>query len=394
AKVSAEVQEQWAPYVHWPGVHYPRTPYRGTPAWRLPGQDVVGRLGQEARLAYARLVLHGLASWNDEKFASVWTSAGSQNSPDTEQVTTPLGAFVREQPWLPVRGRDRAVRFVRPADAWHCPPGLEEEPSYAPTVDHRLRHLLERGKAGDRLREMRLPTWDDPRDSDRLIAALGRLAAEGTLGAEARPAAQRANERAWRHLVRRPRPALPEGASLLAESEDRLISVPLSALDGGESDGDAGTVLYVSGERDGLTALLVREMARPLLTLPGVSAEAAALLAAEHPATVRHTNDLMFTVTVDGARVDPATMGEPLVQQLPWLTLAVGVLSDHVARGPRASDAELSELTSLVRSVCLHRYRSWDIELDGRPVTLPGRLHTSSSWTSTARSPRPCTWAI
>ncbi|MGQ4415376.1 hypothetical protein ACN6LA_007432 [Streptomyces sp. SAS_269] len=374
AKVSAEVLEQWEPYVHWPGVYYPRTPYRGTPAWRLPGQDVVGRLGQEARLAYARLVLHGLASWNDERFASVWTSTGSQSSPDTERVTTPLGAFVREQPWLPVRGRDRAVRFVRPADAWHCPPGLEEEPSYAPTVDHRLRHLLECGKAGDRLREMRLPTWDDPRDSDRLIAALGRLAAEGALGAEDRPAAQRANERAWRHLVRRPRPALPEGASLLAESEDRLISVPLSALDGGESDGDAGTVLCVSGERDSLMALLIRELARPLLTLPGVSAEAAELLAAEHPATVRHTDDLMFTVTVDGARVNPAAMGEPLVQQLPWLTLAVGVLSDHLARGPRASEAELSELTSLVRSVCLHRYRSWDIELDGRPVTLPGRL--------------------
>ncbi|MEV0636521.1 hypothetical protein AB0I77_16445 [Streptomyces sp. NPDC050619] len=376
AKVSAEVQEQWAPYVYWPGVYYPRTPYRGTPAWRLPGQDVVGRLGQEARLAYARLVLHGLASWEDARFASVWTSAGSQSSPDRERVTTPLGAFVREQPWLPVRGRDRAVRFVRPADAWHCPPGLEEEPSYAPTVDHRLRHLLERGKAGDRLREMQLPTWDDPRDSARLIAALGRLAAEGALGAENRPAAQRANERAWRHLVRHPRPALPEGASLLAESADRLISVPLSALDGGESDGDgdAGTVLYVSGERDGLTPLLVREMARPLLTLPGVSVEAAELLAAEHPVAVRHTDDLMFTVTIDGARVDPAAMGEPLVQQLPWLTLAVGVLSDHLARGPRASEAELSELTSLVRSVRLHRYRSWNIELDGRPVTLPGRL--------------------
>ncbi|MGW5680188.1 sacsin N-terminal ATP-binding-like domain-containing protein, partial [Streptomyces sp. NPDC003860] len=38
------------------------------------------------------------------------------------------------------------------------------------------------------------------------------------------------------------------------------------------------------------------------------------------------------------------------------------------------SEAELSELTSLVRSVRLHRYRSWNIELDGRPVTLPGRL--------------------
>ncbi|MFE0904934.1 sacsin N-terminal ATP-binding-like domain-containing protein [Streptomyces rochei] len=377
AKVSAEVQEQWEPYVrNWSSAYYPRTPYRGTPAWRLPGQDVVGRLGQEARLAYARLVLHGLASWDDARFTSVWTSAGSQSSPDTERVPTPLGAFVREQPWLPVRGRDRAVRFVRPADAWRCPPGLEEEPSYAPTVDHRLRHLLERGKAGDRLREMRLPTWDDPRDSARLIAALGQLAAEGALGAEDRPAAQRANERAWRDLVRRPLPALPKGASMLAESEDRLISVPLSALDGGESDGtgDAGTVLYVSGERDGLTALLVREMGRPLLTLPGVSAKAVELLATEHPASVRHTDDLMFTVTVDGARVDPAAMGEPLVQQLPWLTLAVGVLSDHLARGPRASEAELSELVSLVRSVRLHRYHSWDIELDGRPVTLPGRL--------------------
>ncbi|WP_370266049.1 protein NO VEIN domain-containing protein [Streptomyces sp. V4I8] len=376
AKVSGEVQEQWEPFVHWPGVYYPRTPYRGTPAWRLPGQDVVARLGQEARLAYARLVLHGLASWEDARFASVWTSAGSQSSPDRERVLTPLGAFVREQPWLPVRDRERVIRFVRPADAWHCPPGLEEEPSYVPTVDHRLRHLLERGKAGDRLREMRLPTWGDFRDSSRLIAALGRHAAEGALGAEDRPAAQRANERAWRHLVRRPRPALPEGASLLAESGDRLIGVPLSALDGGESggDGDAGTVLYVSGERDGLTALLVREMARPLLTLPGVSAEAAELIAAERPATVRHTDDLMFTVTVDGTRVNPQAMGEPLVQQLPWLTLAVGVLCDHLARGPRASEAELSELTSLVRSVRLHRYRSWNIELDGRPVTLPGRL--------------------
>ncbi|OYP14898.1 hypothetical protein CFC35_10630 [Streptomyces sp. FBKL.4005] len=376
AKVSAEVREQWEPYVRWPGVYYPRTPYRGTPAWRLPGQDVVGRLGQEARLAYARLVLHGLAGWEDTRFDSVWTSAGSQSSPDRERVPTPLGAFVREQPWLPVRGRDRAVRFVRPADAWHCPPGLEEEPSYAPTVDHRLRHLLERGKTGDRLREMRLPTWDDPRDSARLVAALGRLAAEGALGAEDRPAAQRANERAWGHLVRRSRPALPEGASVLAEAGDRLISVPLSALDGGESDDDedARTVLYVSGERDSLTTLLVWEMARPLLILPGVAAEAAALLAAGHPATVRHTEDLKFTVTVDDAQVDAAAMGEPLVQRLPWLTLAVGVLCDHLARGPRASEAELSELTSLVRSVRLHRYRSWDIKLDGRPVTLPGRL--------------------
>lgn len=369
ARVSSTVQEQWEPHVDrtWSNASYPRTPYRGSPAYQLPGQDVVERLGHSARLAYARLVLHGLAHWSEEHFSSTWTSAGSR-SPDRERALSPLAAFVREQPWLPVRGRDRAVRFVRPADAWHCPPGLEEEPAYAPTVDHRVRHLLERDKARDRLREMRLPTWDDPRDSARTLAALGQLAAEGALRAEHRPAAQRANERAWKHLVQQPRPALPRGTTLLVESGERLIGMPLSALDDGK------TVLYISDERDGLTALLVREIACPLLVVPGVAAKTAGLLAPGRPETVRHADDVTFTATVDGEHVDPVTMGEPLVNQLPWLALAVGVLADHLAQGPRASETELSELTSAVKRVRLHRYRSWKIELDGQPVILPARL--------------------
>ncbi|MFI0220291.1 sacsin N-terminal ATP-binding-like domain-containing protein [Streptomyces lydicus] len=369
AKVSPKVQGQWEPYVDrtWSDAIYPRTRYRGSPAYQLPGQDVVEGLGQSARLAYARLVLHGVAHWNDVHFTSTWTSAGSR-SPDRERALTPLAAFVREQPWLPVRGRDRAVGFVRPADAWHCPPGLEEEPAYAPTVDHRVRPLLEREKAVSRLRDMGLPAWDDPRDSARVLATLGQLAAEGALGAEDRPAAQRANERAWHHLVQQPRPALPKDASLLVEAGERLNGVALSALDDGE------TVLYVSDARDGLTALLVRGMACPLLVVAGVAAETTELLAAGRSKAVRHADDVTFNVSVDGEQVDPVTMGEPLVDQLPWLALAVGVLADHLAQGPRASEAELSELTSVVQRVRLHRYRSWKIELDGRPVTLPGRL--------------------
>jgi hypothetical protein len=79
-------------------------------------------------------------------------------------------------------------------------------------------------------------------------------------------------------------------------------------------------------------------------------------------------------VTVDGEAVNPAAMGEPLVDSLPWLTLAVGVLADHVADGPRPSEAELTELTSTVRRIRLHRYDSWEIKLDGRTVTMPDRL--------------------
>ncbi|AJC59468.1 DUF3883 domain-containing protein [Streptomyces sp. 769] len=369
ARVSSTVQKQWEPHIDrfWSRAAYPRTVYRGSPAYQLPGQDVVERLGQSARLAYARLVLQGLAHWDEGHLTSTWTSAGSRR-PDKQRALTPLAAFLKEQPWLPVRGRDRAIRFVRPADAWHCPPGLEEEPAYAPTIDHRVRPLLEPEKASARLRDMGLPTWDDPRDSSRVLTTLGRLAEEGALGAEDRPAAQRANERAWQHLVQQPRPALPTDASLLAESGERLIGMPLSTLHDGES------ALYVSDTRDGLTALLVREMACPLLVVPGVAAEAAELLGVGQCEAVRHADDVTFTVTVDSEQVDPVTMGEPLVDQLPWLALAVGVLADHLAQGPRASEAELSALTSMVQQVRLHRYHSWEIELDGQPVTMPARL--------------------
>lgn len=369
ANVPAEVVAQWEPHIdrRRSNARYPQTPYTGTPAYRIPGQEVVSRLGESARLAYARLVLHALASWRDAHFTSTWSSAGSRRD-DQEQVLTPLAAFIREQSWLPVRDRSRAVRFVRPADAWHCPPGLEDEPAYAPTVDHRIRHLLQPEKVSTRLRSMGLPTWDHPRDSARLVTALGRFVAEGAVSGEDRPAAQRTNERAWKHLVLQPYGVLPEDAVLLAESGQRLVAVPLSELKGTD------TVLYVSGERDGLTGRLVREMECPLLVVPGVAAQVAERLRLGRPNAVRHVDDATFSVTVDGEEVNPATMGEPLVDHLPWLTLAVGVLADHVADGPRPSEAELTDLTSAVRRIRMHRYGSWEIKLDGRTVTMPDRL--------------------
>lgn len=46
------------PLLDGPSAH-PYTPYAGTPAFRLPGQGIAGRLSEPGRIAYARLVLHG-----------------------------------------------------------------------------------------------------------------------------------------------------------------------------------------------------------------------------------------------------------------------------------------------------------------------------------------------
>ncbi|MFJ8589354.1 sacsin N-terminal ATP-binding-like domain-containing protein [Streptomyces sp. NPDC093595] len=370
AAVPPAVQEQWEPYIGRPGsaASYPMTPYVGTPAYRLPGQDVIGRLGATARTAYARLVLHGLEHWDDTRFASRWTSAGSRRD-DVEKVLTPLAAFVGEQPWLPTRGRGSGVHFARPADAWYCPPALEEEPSYAPVVDRRVRALLDAPAVRARLRSLGLPTWDDPRDSARLLTALGRLVAEGAVGHDDRPAAQRAGERAWKNWADQAHGGLFEDSPLVAEAGERLVTVTLRALR------DEGAVLYVGGERDALTARLVREMEYPLLVVVGDAARIAERLDRICPGAVRHVDDVTFSVTVDGEPVRPAALGRPVVDQLPWLPLAVGVLADHVVPdGPRPSDTALGELTSTVRRIALHRYRSWEIRLDGRPVTMPDRL--------------------
>ncbi|WP_260609814.1 DUF3883 domain-containing protein [Streptomyces sp. WAC06614] len=370
AKLPPEVEAQWEPHVgrSRSGAHYPQTLYKGTPAYRLPGQGVVERLGEHVRFAYARLVLHGLARWGNALFSSTWASRGSQKE-QREYVLTPLAAFVREQPWLPVRGRDRTARFVPPAEVWHCPDGSEEEPPYLLTCDHRVRHLLAPEKVRDRLRRLGMPTWDDPQDSGRVLAAVGRLVAEGALGGEDRPAAQRANERAWQHFAQQPGAALQEDVPLLVEVGEQPAAVVPSALD------EEGSVLYVGDGRQGLKALLVREMRRPLLVAPGVAVEVAGLLGrGRRPGAVRRLADAAFAVSVDGERVDPGTSGEPLVGHLPWLPLAVAVLADHATSGPRASEAVLSALTSAVRRVHLRRYRAWEIELDGRPVTMPHRL--------------------
>ncbi|MFE9570407.1 sacsin N-terminal ATP-binding-like domain-containing protein [Streptomyces sp. NPDC006692] len=369
ADVPKGVGEQWVAHMgrSRSDALYPQTPYNGGSANWLPGQDVVGRLGEAARLAYARLVLRGLATWTRGYFRTVWTSDGSRET-DREYVRTPLEAFVHGQPWLPVRGAGSAVHWVRPAEAWYCPPGAEEEPAFAPTVDRRLRHLLEPKAVRDRLGEAGLSSWGEPEHSARLIAALGRFLEDGAIRGDDWPLAQRANERAWNELVAQPDPALPYDAVLLAEAGERMVAVSLAAL------ADDSALVYVTGDRDSLAARLIREMEQPLLVLPGIARQVCDLLEGICPGAVRAVDSLEFSATVDGERVDPAVMGEPLVDELPWLTLAVAALADHDPHRPRPSDTALTELTGALRTVRLRRYTDWEVTLDEEPVTVPDRL--------------------
>ncbi|MFB7715193.1 sacsin N-terminal ATP-binding-like domain-containing protein [Streptomyces sp. NPDC056105] len=375
AKVPVAVAEQWQPHIHRDGrtAQYPYTPYLGTPAWRLPGQETIGRLSEPARLAFARLLLHGLPQWPASRFTSTWVRDRSGNK-DPQEVPTPLDAFVREQPWLPVRGRGRAVRFVRPREAWHCPPSMEEEPLFAPTIARQVSSLLESPEAVAKLRSYGLPTWNDGRDSGRLLAALADFVAEGAVGSEDRPTLQRANEYAWRSLVTRARTttapsSLPfAGGALLAESGELLIAVPFTGLCNGN------TTLYVTDERAGVKARIAQKMERPLLVAPGLAPEIVDLLVRWGALSVRHVDEARLEVVVDEQPLDRSETGTPLVTVLPWLPLALASLADHTAQGIRPTEASLAELVAGIRRIGSRTYRTLEIWLDEEEVALPDRL--------------------
>ncbi|MYR55052.1 hypothetical protein GTY54_01915, partial [Streptomyces sp. SID625] len=375
AKVPAGVAEQWQPHLGRDAhtAQFPYTPYTGTPAWRLPGQEVVERLSEPARLAFARLVLNGLPRWPAACFTSTWVRDRT-GAKDPQEMPTPLEAFVRAQPWLPVRGRGRAVRFVRPRDAWHCPSGAEDEPLFAPTVARQVASLLEDAAVASALRSYEMPTWDDPRDSDRLVRALAGFVAAGTVGAEDRPAVQRANEHAWRSLVARHRTAAaPGGASftdgaLLAESGERLIAVPFAALRDG-----TGT-LHVTDERASVRTRIAQEMERPLLVVPGLAREIVALLVARGARSVRHVDEARLEVVVDGQPLDRSRPGVALVGDLPWLPTALAALADHAPQGIRPTETSLAELAAAVRRIVSRTYGTLRIRLDDEEVPLPDRL--------------------
>ncbi|MFD9946747.1 sacsin N-terminal ATP-binding-like domain-containing protein [Nonomuraea sp. NPDC059023] len=375
AKASREVVEQWEPTVRnrQPSTSRSRTWFYGTPAFRLPGQGVVATFSQQGRLAYARLMLHGLSRWNGSHFASRWTSDNSRNQQVIE-IPTPMAAFLRGQSWLPVRNRDRSLRFVTPAAAWHIPDDIEDEPSFIQPVPHNLRSLVKNHTTRSRLREFGMPTWGAPEDSARLIATLGELVSSGSVEAYDRLPIQRANQHAWEQLTARARSytladteLLPlTSTPILVEVGDALDTISLNDLRDGKG------LLYVSDERDSLTVQFIRETENALLVVPGTAKKATELLARLCPGKIKHVDAAALSVHVDDQPLNVENLGVPLHRRLSWLPYAIGVLADH-ALAIRPTDGELADLVAAARKVRLHGYESLAIALDRSAVFLPDR---------------------
>ncbi|WP_344945828.1 sacsin N-terminal ATP-binding-like domain-containing protein [Sphaerisporangium flaviroseum] len=371
-----DVRTQWEPEVLRVGMYArrPQSRYSGDRAYRLPGQGVFTQFSEQGRLAYARLVLDGLAKWINDHFASKWVSQTARDR-DIWKIPTPLSVFLRTQPWLPVRSSDRTVVFVRPADVWHVTADNEDEFIPLRRVHPKMRHFLKNSTTQSRLQAAGMPTWGNPEDSVRGLVALGELIATGSVGTADRGFIERANWEVWNQLTNRSQsygfsatelqPLL--NSPLLIERDEVMDVIKLSDLRQGEG------ILYVSDERDNLTVRFIREMGSALLIAPWRAWRVAQLLSKLCPGKINNIDAAALAVEVDGAAPDHGKLGYPLHARVPWLPNAIGVLADHNQRTIRPTDTELTNLVASVRAIRLHGYESLTISLDSAPVQLPER---------------------
>jgi hypothetical protein len=226
------------------------------PPSRLPGQEGFARLPDDARTAYARLVIRKLAEWNDEVL-EIELRRRYGGGGDSKVVPTPAGLFLRRAPWLPVSrpGSRGDEDWVGTSDAWFIATS-EREPYFVPVVIPELRNLVPGSDALERLRSLGAHEWSNPKDAGARIDLLGRLLLEGRAQPGFHAQIRNATEDAWKWVVESAQSELLPLTGLVVTRGARLEAVPPS------------TPCYVVANADRMLELVLTSLEEPVLVAP------------------------------------------------------------------------------------------------------------------------------
>ena len=256
----------------WPHLpRYPYTDYRITGSvMRLPGSGDYTDLPQPARETYGRLLVAGLATWED---AVLWVNVARPRSPnqaDPVAFPSPVREFLRSVAWLPVTrpGIPGEEDFAAPDAAWHYrDTDNEAQPNFMPLVVTDVRRQIDTSQqVADRLRSLGLNVWNDRADALKRLRALAgayqRLDVADTLVANFR----KAYERTWTLVARG---TGPEPAGVL-RGEDELVVTRRGRL-GVHAIADAADT-YVLVDEDRLVAAVLDSIDVPVLPIDPATA--------------------------------------------------------------------------------------------------------------------------
>lgn len=352
----------------WAGIRYQSGNYTtGETLYVLPGQAEHPTLSDEAKLAYARLIVASLTSLSPSVLQTTLTRVGGNF--DSVTWPSPAKAFLTHGEWLPV-GSDDEVSWRAPPDCWYAPRG-EQLPRFVPRISRWARDGLDSSKTARELAtgQLGLRLWNETTSAPARLGHLGAALVEGISEADY-DAFRKAHREAWEDWHKlQPRPALPAGISLVVQGAGRPMALPVT-------NGDPPTV-YVGDGSDPAREQLVSALEHHLISVPpGTANDVAAALGSARKGAFTLLPDAKLAISADGVPISPSEETPALVQPgSEWLAeIAVLVLefndtlsSRNTARSRRALYDAFSRLRLLfVREVT--------VELDERSGPLPASL--------------------
>jgi hypothetical protein len=203
---------------------------------RIPGQSDYEHFPESARMHFAILLARGLARWSNPNFNVIVRRVHGGES--LSASATPLGAFLKLAPWVPVArvGDRQSVDYVAPSDAWYCSAQSADPPAFSPYVHHSVRAAFQdNDKALRRFREVGGHDWLAPEDAPDLVRHLTRICRDVGLQKIHHADFRAAYEHAWRECLapelRSPFTDDEESTQVVAQIGDQFVVVPDSMSD-------------------------------------------------------------------------------------------------------------------------------------------------------------------
>jgi hypothetical protein len=343
--------------------------------WWLPGQGDHHRFTDEAREAYAGLIVDWLGEAAPAQF-SVEIHHQHNFRADSRQWPTPVAAFLRSAEWMPVEepslsGMTR--RHQVPANVWLAgSSSTERYPPFLRRPSFRLNRALD--KAPETTLQLlgtraRLRTFNAP---NTLFPQIFFLTAQYRAGG-----ISRFHEREFVNIYNRTWTRLAD--QLAAQPDIFAKSAPpdwLVARRGGAiaalpTTGEKAEIVYVRDSTDQIAPGLIMAIGGALLdTRASDPARVGRLLKSLYRDRVRLVSEVSYELRVAGSRLDELQGGDLLTEVCPWLRAMIAVALEALQGAELARlPTDRSTILALLDRVRLHRDRDVSFWLDDTNVT-------------------------
>jgi hypothetical protein len=348
--------------------------------WYLPGQDVHQTWPQEARVAFAELILRWMPRvTQDHLSVSFFSHAARHASRFT--WPTPFAGFLKQSPWFPLRtagALNAPPTFHLPADAWLADDdGNERLPNFMPSPPRRLgRFLARRPEAATNFhRFVGAGSWNEPTTLPRQASAIARVLRNGVAQYDI-SALKNVYDATWRRVAGQTSDLGWDGSELIIVANgDRFEAVEV----GGE-DMKQGGPIYVRDSPDDLVIRLMQAAGRRVFDVGPSAAEGIAmLLKPVLKDRARFASSVNVDILIDGRPFsDMGERGEVITSVCPAIRFLVLASAESLSgAAARTLPADRRTLVDRLDQISLVRGGSIQLSIEGSVMPLPHVHHGS-----------------